>query len=168
MAERTRDPDEIGTDVEEAIDSHIRGAINDREFQIIVPKEDNSGNEISPDVIEEIAHDVADRFGGVTIYPTTAGCWVSDDGDLICDENAIIATTRDSSDGVPFQDDRRWFKTLAERVAGDLGQFAVMVSEDVAEGHFIEGDFKPAVEKGLRATGDGGGSSTDDVFRRVL
>lgn len=126
--------------------SRRAGDINDREFRIIVPKFDNASQKIRPDVLEDIAGRISGRFGGVTVFPSTLGCWQPDDGGLMCEENVVFTTVRDSADNVPIAEDQDWFRDLAHEVGVDLGQFAVMVAEDIVETQFITGDPKSRLE----------------------
>lgn len=120
-----------------------REPINDREFNIVVPKTDNAGNDIKPELLADVAHRMADRFGGVTVTPSVAGCWSPDDSDeLMCEENIILSSGRDSSDGVWYATDEKWMEELAQEVADDFGQASVMVSESVTEVDFIGGDYE--------------------------
>lgn len=116
------------------------GDINDREFRVIVPKFDNAGQKINVGLIEGVAERIADRFGGVTVFPTTLGCWQPEDGGLMCEENVVMSTVRDSTDNVPIDDDQAWFRDLARNIGKDFGQFSVMVAEDAIETDFIEGE----------------------------
>jgi len=119
--------------------------INDREFSIVVPKRDNAGNPIKPAVIEEFAHRIAQRFGGITVHPMVAGCFIPDEGEhegeLMCEENAIISTVRDSEDGVPKPLDEQYIERTAQDVAEQLGQISVMTTEDKTEVEFVQGDY---------------------------
>lgn len=74
----------------------------DKEFSIILPKFDNSGNKVRSEIFEGITTDVSNHFGGATIFPSALGCWVNkrkENGkeidDLICDENMVISAARD-------------------------------------------------------------------------
>lgn len=118
------------------------GDINDREFRIVVPKFDNDGRKIKTSLIENIATRISERFGGVTVHPSTLGCWKPDDGDLMCEENILFTTVRDSADNVPIAEDQAWFRKLAHDVGSDFGQFSVMVAEDIVETEFITGEFE--------------------------
>lgn len=131
---------DVRDEVTRAIDERVAG-INDREFRVIVPKFDNAGQKIRVGLIQNIAERISRRFGGVTVIPTTLGCFQPEDGDLICEENVIFSTVRDSEDGVNVRDDEVWMRELAHDIGEEFGQIAVMVSEDVVESQFVSGDF---------------------------
>lgn len=145
-------PPDVPQQIDDAIQAAVGGKqINDREFGVIVPKYDNSGRRIKPEVLEGIAQNISERFGGVTVYPSVAGCWIPEEGpmagELMCDENIYITTVRDSSDGVSFEDDANFLRNLGEDVAQDLGQFSVMVTEDRMEAELIEGDYEESLDQ---------------------
>lgn len=136
-------------EIESEIDSAIGKEINDREFRVVLPKHDNDGRPIKADLIEDISVDISERFGGVTVFPSVAGCWVAEEGDeseLMCEENLIISTVRDSEDGVSYNKDEEWIHELAADAGLDLGQYAIMVSEDVVEADFVPGEFKERID----------------------
>ena len=71
--------------------------INDREYNLIIPKYDNEGHKIKSEKIEEIAEKMSERFGGVTVFPSILGCWKSKKMPGVkCEENTIISSVRDS------------------------------------------------------------------------
>lgn len=154
---------EIERDISETV-ARTASSINDREWQLVVPKFDNAGRPIRPEILEDIAFVVAERFGGMTIYPSVGGCFIPDsgemEGELICEENMIITAVRDSEEGVPMNEDEEFLRGIAEEIGEDLGQISVMVTEDTVEAEFVPGEFKQELgPEAVRAS---------NVFRDLL
>lgn len=132
--------------------------MQESEFRIVVPKFDNSGNPISDRAISQIAKDMSDRFGGVTINPSVLGCWWDKDRNrLMCENNTTMSSVRDCegmSDNVcrdAVKKDRVFVQDLAKRVGDDFGQASIMVSEDVLrDTQFVETGFKQRVSPRFR------------------
>lgn len=98
----------------------------EKEFEMVVPATDNAGNRIKTEVLEHIAQRMARHFGGVTVLPSAAGCWV-DDQKLMCDQNIILKSDRygpDASQSV-IANDKSFMDHLGHEVAGSLGQKAI-------------------------------------------
>jgi len=58
---------------------HLQETILDkieRQYQIIIPKYDNSFHKLKPEKLQEYIWELADHFGGATIIPC-AGAWVT-------------------------------------------------------------------------------------------
>ena len=125
------------------------------EFKVIVPKYDNEGHRIGTEVLSEIAAEMSEHFGGVTVIPTVLGCWKDEEGKLVCEENALFISARDL-DSVKDPDkilseDRVFMRRLAEKVGKKLGQEYVFVEEDVIQDvSFVAGMRKPSVPPALR------------------
>jgi len=121
--------------------------INDREYRVIVPKYDNSGRKIRAEEMEGLAKKMSEHFGGVTIIPSVLGCWVSErDKKLICEENVVFSSLRDS-ESVPNwekqkREDETFIKNLAREVGTRFGQESVLISEDKVEVDFIKGRYR--------------------------
>jgi len=120
--------------------------INDREYKIIIPKFDNSGRKIKAEEIEKIAVEMSKHFGGTTIIPSVLGCWVDRVGELICEENIVISSLRDSESSVDWeaqkQKDENFIVNMANRIGIELGQDSILVSEDKVEVDFVRGRYK--------------------------
>jgi len=127
--------------------------INDIEFGIILPKYDNSGRKIDPRFAKEVAIKMSKRFGGVTTFPTVLGCWVSDRGDLQCEENILITSIRDteSIEDKPvheqIEEDRRFMEELGRECGKLFGQASVMETSGRKEVSFIEGRYREELPK---------------------
>lgn len=93
----------------------------EREFRIIVPRIDNSGNWIAPDLFVGVAKAITDEANGVTINPRTAGCFVGDHGQVECDLSVEFSTTVTGSDA-DVHAAERFFHDYAEILATQLGQ----------------------------------------------
>lgn len=122
-----------------------RDEINDLELSVIVPKFSNSGRRIRNERIESIGKELSEDFGGVTITPSVLGCWKSDDGNLMCEENIKMTSALDTegSDMSRAEAERK-MESLASDIADDFGQAAVMTSEEFTEVDFVgeEGSFR--------------------------
>jgi len=107
----------------------------DLAFRIIVPKYSNAGERISTDVLAKYAKAIAEKFGGVTVYPSTIGCWVTKDGSLQCEENIVIEADLETSElrEEDVKEYEEFVKDIAKRIANDLGQEEVMYTIDVLE-----------------------------------
>lgn len=110
----------------------------EREFRLVLPKYDNSGNQIRVTALEDIVREISDRFGGATVYPVVLGCWSPPGREepLQCEENIVIDVTRARDEqGRPatldlIREDEIWFRDLARRVAVQLGQAEVMEQQE--------------------------------------
>lgn len=58
----------------------------ERSIKVVIPAVDNSQHYIKQELIEDIVHDITRQFGGVTVYPQAAGCWINRDGNMDCDK----------------------------------------------------------------------------------
>lgn len=129
---------------------------SEREHTVIIPKYDNSGRKIKPEVIRKYSNKLSERFGGVTIIPSILGCWIGKDNKQVCEENIIIRANRDL-DQTPkltndkkleiIKQDREFINRLSKEIGEDLGQEAIMTSEDDVEISFMKGRRKEELEK---------------------
>jgi len=126
--------------------------IREKEHTITVPKYDNSGRKIRPEVIKKYSNLLSERFGGVTIYPSVLGCWV-DKGIQYCEENIILRANRDL-DKIKdlkrrkiIKKDRAFIKKLSKDIGMDLGQEVVLTSEDNVEVSYRKGLKREELEK---------------------
>ncbi len=102
----------------------------ERTYEIIVPANDNAGMPIRRDLIEDIAKDMAMQFGGVTMMPVSAGCWINDRDELMCDQNVILTSTRTDASPARLNDDQSFMVELARDVAVEFGQAAVYEQQE--------------------------------------
>jgi hypothetical protein len=54
-----------------------------------VPLTDNEGRRIDPQVIVDLHHDLLSSFNGMTVHPTSLGCWLSQAGQMFQEEVAL-------------------------------------------------------------------------------
>lgn len=128
--------------------------INDREYRIVIPQYDNSGNKIDPKQIEYFAKKMAEHFGGVTVIPNVLGCWKDESGKLQCEKNTLLISN-DDSEKYPNWSERkaeseRFINNLASEIGKKLGQACVYTSESRVEVNFVEGKYKKALPKSIR------------------
>lgn len=134
----------------------------EQEFEIVLPKRDNSGQPIAPEVLEAYVRRVAEHFGGATVYADVVGCW--DDGShLQCEPNIVVTAVRPDRDFTPQigQEDRQFMSELAHRAGVELGQEAIM--ERTAQGthtFFVQGRKLASLPSNLLAH--------ENVFARAL
>ena len=127
--------------------------INDREYRIIVPKWDNSGRKIKSEEIEEIAKEISEHFGGVSIIPSILGCWKDEKRNkLVCEENLVFSTYRDSEGvkdwGKQKKIDEEFIRSLAKKLGERFGQESVLIGEDKVEVDFVKGKYMESLPKG--------------------
>jgi len=121
--------------------------INDREYRLIVPKWDNSGRKIKSEEIKEIAKEVSEWFGGVTVIPSVLGCWKNEEGKLICEENLVFEAMRDSESSprdweIQKKLDEEFMRRLASKLGERFGQESVLIAEDKVEVDFVKGRYR--------------------------
>lgn len=120
--------------------------IDDIKYSIIIPKYDNSGRKIKPEVIEKKVRKMARHFGGVTVIPSVLGCWEDEDGKLVCEENAEIYSIRNfegDEDKTKIRlKDLDFVFDLAKEIGEELGQASVMISNAKTEMAFVSGKYR--------------------------
>jgi len=126
--------------------------INDREYTIIIPKYDNSGNKIATKELKNITKEVSDHFGGATVTPSVLGCWKDEERNVLeCEENAVITAIRDSENksNVSSQNniDRQFVSELSKRYGDRLGQALITNVRDIVEVDFVKGKYKEKLPK---------------------
>jgi hypothetical protein len=115
--------------------------LNDLEVSVVVPKFSNSGRRIRNSRIEEIGKELSEKFGGVTIQPSVLGCWKSNDGDLMCEENIKMTSALDAeTNDMSKEEASRTVESMGEDIADEFGQAAVMTSEEFTEVDFVGRD----------------------------
>lgn len=119
-------------------------AETEREFKLVLPKRDNSGVRIRTSVLTDIIRDVAEHFNGVSVVPTTLGCYRdSETQRLQCEENLTVTVTRTQSSPDELRADHQFMLAVAHRAAKLFGQEAVMESEN----HGTHTIFVPGVRR---------------------
>jgi hypothetical protein len=110
---------------------HLLGGVDvEREFRVVIPRQDNAQQPISVDVLRGLVREFADHFGGATVIPRAGGCWEM--GGLYglqmhCEPNMIVEAVRSGPEVTQQQldEDERWVRDFARRVGELLGQEAV-------------------------------------------
>ena len=138
--------------------------INDREFRLIIPKFDNDLHKIKAEEIEEIAKEMSEHFGGVTVYPSVLGCWKNPKtGELQCEENVVITAVRDSENTKNYEEqlkkDREKVEKIAKRYGKRFGQESVLWGRNITEVKFEEGKFRKSVPEKIRGI---------DFFKKLI
>lgn len=117
----------------------------ERTFKLILPAMDNAGDPIRTDLLEQYVRDIAQHFGGATVYPVAAGCYLMGE-QLQCDQNIIIEATRPDADASTIASDTRWLEALAGQAGRQLGQESIFDQEERAtETIFVPGHFQPSL-----------------------
>jgi hypothetical protein len=129
--------------------------INDREFRLIIPKYDNDLHKIKAEEVKEIAKEMSEQFGGVTVYPSVLGCWKdTETGKLQCEENIVITATRDSENTKNYEEqlkrDREKMEKIAKKYGKRFGQKSVMWGRSITEVKFEKGKFRKSVPEHIR------------------
>lgn len=114
----------------------------EKEWRIIIPTTDNSGNQIREDVLSQIAKEMAEWFGGVTVYPA-AGCYVSQEAHrLECNPDIVIASSEIEGHVYPeARQTESFMARLALQVGAELGQEDVYEQETTTDySQWVPGD----------------------------
>jgi hypothetical protein len=121
-----------------------------REYKIIIPKNDNSGEYIPMESKQEFISDITNHFGGVTIIPNTAGCYASQNNNKVqCEENTIIYATRlfKSSNEImnakQVEEDRNYLKDISKKIGKEYGQESIFTSDMRCNANLTECEWKP-------------------------
>lgn len=106
----------------------------EHEWRIIVPTVDNAGYAVKDEALERIAQEMAEWFGGVTVYPV-AGCYAEEQTRrLHCDPNIVIASSELEGHARPSEHATEAFMSrLAHQVGEDLGQHYVYEQETTSD-----------------------------------
>lgn len=123
----------------------------ERQFRMVLPKYDNAGARIDTEIIREYAEQIAERFGGVTVYGQTLGCYIGEGGELQCEENVALEVVRTDADEGEIAEDHRWFQDLARDAGRSLGQEAIFVQEETdTQTTFVPGQRRASLPPGMR------------------
>lgn len=63
-------------------------------LKVIVPVKDNDGISLE-NQIEALKISLAERYGGATVYNNIQGIWISDNKDIMTDNNIVIESFSD-------------------------------------------------------------------------
>ena len=133
---------------------------DERTYSITLPLYDNSGESINQTVYDGFARKLSEHFGGVSVQPSSAGCWYDKEREkLDCEKNIIFNSSRDCSDTTDCREviekqDRPFIKSIAEEYAKMLGQSCVYVRETVGPVTLFTGKWKEKVSPDLRGQGE--------------
>jgi len=112
---------------------------------IVLPKYSNSGQRIDSDMLSKYSEKMSKEYGGVTVRPTSLGCWEDESGKLICEENVVMCfaiNTEDLSRNEIKKKKNKLIK-IARESGEELGQAEVMVWFDTLDSvTFVRGRFK--------------------------
>lgn len=126
---RNFDLDEFREVVAELMECRQKEEIRDYvDIAVIIPKTDNSGVPFRKDVLEGYQQEVADKFGGITVYPDIRGCFYSPEKrKLQCEENMLMTATIKKRElpGIKL-----WLDDFKSKVAHELGQEALYVTSE--------------------------------------
>ena len=120
------------------------GDAMERQYELVIPANDNSGNPIKAGVLADAVDRVTDHFGGSTTFTRTVGCFLSDVTNQVeCDENIIVQAVHSGSD-VTAQDlaaDQAFMVVLAKDVGVQLGQESIFEQQELdTKTRFVPGD----------------------------
>lgn len=121
-----------------------------REYKIIIPMNDNSGNYIPITSKQKYLSEIVNHFGGITVVPNTIGCYFSDKTKQVeCDVNAIVYANRIFKDKneilnhSQIQKDREFIRNLSKEIGKDYGQESVFTSEMKCNADLTECEWRP-------------------------
>ena len=131
------------------------------EYKLYLPKysnadKNNARQKINSKVLERYVKKISKRFGGASVIPNVAGCYIKEENNqLYCDENIEIVTNRiffGESEGEKAnktKGDRRFIEKIAEEAAVEFGQDATMFVVSPHDGEFVGGPMKSTVKKSI-------------------
>jgi hypothetical protein len=133
----------------------------EREYRIILPKysnvdENHARQKISTKTLEKYTRKISKHFGGVSISPTVAGCYVDEKNSLVCDENIEITTNRaffgsktENEVARQTKTDMTFIEKLSAEAAKEFGQDSIMFVTSPHEAEFVSGPKKATLRKGI-------------------
>lgn len=131
-----------------------------REFRMVLPKFDNDGRRIDSDVLRDFARKVAGRFGGVSVYPSVLGCNTGADKELQCEKNIILEVARFNEPPEVIEEDRQFWRGLAQRAGVELGQLDIMIQEESdTRTDFVPGELRERLSDKL---------IEGDIFKKLI
>lgn len=127
-------------------------------FTMILPKADNSGRKIKPQVYKKYINRINKNFGGSTIKPITLGCWRDEKRKRMqCETGFAVETFRDfESSGLSdlnssqrtkkLEQDHKFMQKVGRDVAKELGQDSVpVIYDNISEVSLEKGEFKKRI-----------------------
>lgn len=140
----------------------------ERVYRIIIPAMDNSGHPISTQLLEDGVKQIANHFGGVTVYPVAAGCYTDSAGALECDQNIIVEAVRTDTNTSQVAQDTQWMDGVARGVGQSFGQETIFdqVERDTST-EFVPGQWERSLPEPYRDQRRPT-RSTAEVFKDLL
>ena len=153
-------------------------AVGEAQFTIILPKADNSNNQIKKDLIFKYADKIGVRFGGTTTKPVTLGCWRDEErGKIQCESGVAIETFRDfDSDDkmqnfnseerkVQLEKDFNFMNRMAKESAIEFGQDSVpVIFDNISDASLNKGEWTQKINKS-KLTGK---KVSDDLWNKYI
>lgn len=139
----------------------------ERVFRLIIPRNDNSGAPVRAEVFRDAALMITQRFGGVTVYPRIAGCYVpKGKSEPECDLSTEMLTVVAPADRKGAEE---FFQDLGDGLALALGQESIMEQQQGATITRFEGRdiYAPAAQAGLTTGGRPVNRNPDALFGRL-
>jgi len=143
--------------------SKCKKAVGEAVFSIIIPKGDNSNNQINKRTISKHIKKISNRFGGTTTRPITLGCWTDDKrGELQCETGLQVYSFVDFDSPYntalkkldviqrkdKLQKDYKFMKRISKEIAKEFGQDSIpVIYDNVKDISFIQGSWKKKLNK---------------------
>ncbi len=155
-----------------------KSRVGEAHFTMILPKADNSGRRIKPNIHKKYINRVNEHFGGSTVKPITLGCWK--DGKrrrLQCETGYAVETFRDFDsssqtkklNSVQRKDvlkkDHAKMKSIAKSAAKEYGQDSVpVIYDNISDVTLVKGKWRPQIS----SSKTGNKITNGDVFERNI
>jgi hypothetical protein len=130
------------------------------EYKLYLPKysnvdKNNARQKISSKALEKYVKKLSQHFGGASVTPKIAGCYIDDYKKLVCDENIAISTNRTYANmntiiaEATNKSDRKFIENMAEEAAVEFGQDSIMFVVSPHDAEFVDGPYLPTIKKGI-------------------
>ena len=130
------------------------------EYKLYLPKysnvdKNNARQKISSKALEKYVKKLSQHFGGASVTPKIAGCYIDDYKKLVCDENIAISTNRTYTSmnttiaEATNKTDRKFIESMAEEAAVEFGQDSIMFVVSPHDAEFVDGPYLPTIKKGI-------------------
>jgi len=130
------------------------------EYKLYLPKysnvdKNNARQKISSKALEKYVKKISQHFGGASVTPKIAGCYIDDYKKLVCDENIAISTNRTYANmntiiaEATNKSDRKFIENMAEEAAVEFGQDSIMFVVSPHDAEFVDGPYLPTIKKGI-------------------
>lgn len=143
------------------------------EYKIYLPKysnadEKNARQKIKGKVLERYVKKISQRFGGASVVPKIAGCYIKEENNkLYCDENIEITTNRiffgesEARKKTLTKGDSKFIDNITKEAAKEFGQDAVMFAVSPTDVEFADGPMNSNVKRSIV-------EKPNDVLSRLL